>query len=70
MPRPPKREPDPVATAVWLRRFTDDMTRQGFTEQVIGALLPTVLQHLLRTDDLLTDSTVGNDTTASPRRTD
>lgn len=55
-PQGPPRPDKPTTTAQWLRRFADDMAAQGFTPEATAALLPTVLAHLLRSDDLLTEA--------------
>lgn len=58
-PAPPDPDPgreDAVSTARWLRRFQADMRAVGFTDETTAALLPTLLAHLLRSEDLLTES--------------
>lgn len=48
------RDPEPVPTARWLARFRSDLRAEGFTDDEASALLPVVLQHLLRSEDLMT----------------
>lgn len=49
---PPRHPPTP--TAEWLARFRADLRAQGFDDEDITPLLPVVLQHLLRTEELIT----------------